>query len=104
MKKSVIIFLTTFLLHTNTNGQITLDTIVYPLRYIGYDFKIVEISQGETKYFWADTLANTFNLYNMDWTTFISNISVPIPFNYSGIEMTYQCLYLSRTLFELRRD
>jgi Secretion system C-terminal sorting domain len=98
MKKPSIIISTIFYLWTaTTNAQITLDTIVPTIGYaVGYNFKTVQISNSETKYFRADTLTNTFNLYNMDWTPFITNISVPVPFN----NFDYQCLYVTRTLFD----
>lgn len=100
MKKLAIIFSTTLSLWTvTTKAQITLDTII-PTNgfYMGYTFNIVQISQSETKYFYADTTANTFNLYNMDWTPFMTNVSVPLPFNFSNYG--YQCLYITRTLFD----
>ncbi len=101
MKKLSSILLTAFLLQTSiTKAQITLDTVVQTQGYyVGYNFKTVQISSSETKYFLADTITNTFNLYNMDWTPFLTNVSVPIPFNYNSI-FSYQCLYITRTLFD----
>jgi hypothetical protein len=100
MKKLTIILLTVFCMGTaTTKGQITLDTIKHTIvGGLGYDFKTVQISNTETKYFQADTITNTFNLYNMDWTPFITNVAVPIPFSYSSY--FYQCLYITRTLFD----
>lgn len=65
---------------------------------MGFIFKTVQISESETKYFYADTVTNTFNLYNMDWTPFMTNIHVPIPFNVTNYN--YQCLYVTRSLFD----
>lgn len=98
MKKLTTIFMMVFLLQTGSmKAQITLDTIVPTLRFnIGTLFKTVQISQTETKYFYADTTTNTFNLYNMDWTPFLTNVTVPLPFN----GFIYQCLYVTRTLFD----
>lgn len=81
-----------------TFGQVTLDTIIPIIAGFGYDFKTVQISSTETKYFQADTVSNTFDLYNMDWTPFLSNVSVPEPFNFTI--QPYQALYISRTLFD----
>ncbi len=98
MKKIIIVFTTLLsLLTASANAQITLDTIVQTSGfYVGYNFKTVQISATETKYFYADTVTNTFNLYNMDWTPFMTNIAVPVPFN----NFTYQCLYITRELFD----
>lgn len=99
MKKITTIILVAFLFQTsNIQGQIiTLDTTVIPqMGAIGYDFKLVQISKTETKYFIGDTLTNTFGLYNMDFTPFLTNIAVPLPFE-QGL---YQCLYVTRTLFD----
>ena len=87
------------LIGVECEAQITLDTII-PKRQIGigYDFKIVQISKHESKYYFGDTVTNTFSLYNMDFTPFILNIAVPEPFDLNhGL---YQVLYISRTLFD----
>jgi hypothetical protein len=81
-----------------TNAQITLDTIVHPWNLIGYDFYPVQISNTETKYYFQDTLNNTFNLYNMDFTPFMTNIAVPEPFD--PFVYNYEVIYLSRSLFD----
>ncbi len=77
-------------------AQITLDTIMDG--YLGIQFKAVQISETETKWFYADTTNNTFNLYNMDFSPFMTNISVPEPFDFSSVEM--QVLYITRSLFD----
>ncbi len=80
-------------------AQIMLDTIL-PMSQIGmgYDFKTVQISDHETKYYLADTVTNTFCLYNMDFSPFMLNIQVPEPFDmHNGL---FQVLYLTRTLFD----
>jgi hypothetical protein len=97
MKKLTIIFLTMFLLHTNVKAQITLDTTIAPQIMLGYNFWIAQISETESKYYVGDTVTNTFNIYNMDFTPFLTNIPVPVPFNSPYL---YQILYLSRTLFD----
>jgi hypothetical protein len=79
-------------------GQVTLDTIVPITVGYSYDFKTVQISSTETKYFRVDTVANTFNLYNMDWSPFISNVLVPEPFY--NASHAYQAIYITRTLFD----
>jgi len=79
-------------------AQITLDAIVEPLG-IGYDFYTVQISENETKYFQADTSTNTFDLYNMDFSPFLTDIEVPEPFNITSAA-PMQALYISRTLFD----
>lgn len=98
MLKIYLVFPVAFLLTFNSaKTQITLDTLVFPqLGYQGYSFKPVQISGTETKYFWADTVTNTFSLLNMDWTPFISDVAVPLPFG----PFDYQCLYITRSLFD----
>ncbi|MDB5283272.1 MAG: hypothetical protein JWO06_2347 [Bacteroidota bacterium] len=81
----------------NTHGQITLDTTFSC--FLGYDFKPVQISVNETKWFFADTLHNTFSLYNMDFSPFLTNIALPEPFAMTSAN-AMQVLYISRTLFD----
>lgn len=80
-------------------AQISLDTII-PQTYtgLGHGFKAVQISSTETKWFFIDTVANTFSLYNMDFTPFMLNIAVPEPF--TATPALYSVLYLSRALFD----
>ena len=94
--KKLLLIIAVLISTINSKGQITLDTIVPTMGfYVGTLFKTVQISETETKYFYADT-NNTFSLYNMDWTPFISNVQVPLPFSL----FDYQCLYITRTLFD----
>lgn len=79
-------------------AQITLDTtIMHPLE-IGYGFKLVQISESETKWFFCDTLSNTFSLLNIDFSPFLLDVSVPEPFAPTSNSM--QVLYVTRTLFD----
>ena len=96
MKKFTLILLTTFLVHTYAKGQITLDTSMTTHFSLGYNFWIAQISETESKYYIGDTVANTFSLYNMDFTPFLTNIPVPTPF----LSEYYQVLYITRTLFD----
>lgn len=77
-------------------AQVTLDNIVTPQFGIGYDFYTVQISSNETKYVFCDTLTNSFSLYNMDFTPFVTNVTVPEPFG----NFTFQPIYISRALFD----
>ena len=78
-------------------GQITLDREVDSL-FLADQFKAVQISPTETKYYFADTTTNTFSLYNMDFTPFLTNISVPEPFAITAED--FQALYITRALFD----
>ena len=98
MKKLIIICSTAMSLWTaKTNAQITLDTIITPLG-IGYDFYTAQISATETKYVLLDTTANTFSLYNINFTPFLLNIPVPEPFAMATVG--FQPIYISRSLFD----
>ncbi len=79
----------------SSNSQVTLDNVVTPSIGIGEDFYTVQISENETKYLFEDTLMNTFSLYNMDFTPFMLNISVPEPF-----AREFQVIYVTKTLFD----
>lgn len=82
-------------------AQITLDHVVDSAELsigMGYGFKVVQISPDETKYFINDITTNTFGLYNMDFTPFLLNISVPEPF-IQGTNIL-QALYITRSLFD----
>src|ERR1043165_6491616 len=94
--KKVVLFILATASSIVSNGQITLDTMVY--RYLGEDFKPVQISSTETKWFFADTTNNTFSLFNMDFTPFITNVVVPEPFAPASSSM--QALYITRSLFD----
>lgn len=76
-------------------AQVTLDNVVSPQIGIGEDFYTVQISKSETKYLFSDTVSNTFSLYNMDFTPFLTGINVPVPFNHE-----YQVIYVTRELFD----
>lgn len=79
-----------------TLAQVSLDTIM-SISGMGYDFKTVQLSDNETKYFRADTVDNTFSLYNLDWSPFIMDVEVPVPFSST---FQYQAIYVTRTLFD----
>lgn len=96
IRKTLLIFVSVLLIFkSNVKAQITEDTVISPLG-IGFDFYTVQISKNETKYLFADTLTNTFSLYNMDFSPFMTNISVPEPFD----NFTFQVMYVTRYLFD----
>lgn len=97
MKKLILI--TSVLVSViSARAQITLDTTINNSLYLGYGFKLVQISKDETKWYFCDTLNNTFSLYNMDFTPFITSISVPEPF--APYVTSMQVLYITRSLFD----
>ena len=103
MKKLRIIFFALFLIQTNsTKAQITLDTTIdYAHANMVYFFNTVQISSTETKYYMADTVTNTFTLYNMDFTPFIANVAVPEPFiKYVPGVRIFRAIYITRALFD----
>src|SRR3972149_7170144 len=98
MKNTITIIASILMLGTaNIKAQITLDNIVDSVNR-GDDFYMARISPTETKYVFLDTVTNTFSLYNMDFTPFMTNIAVPEPFDI----MTYpmQPIYITRALFD----
>src|SRR2546423_596911 len=84
------------LVNASSSAQITLDNTVTSITAIGQDFYTVQISSTETKYLFEDTVANSFSLYNMDFTPFMINIAVPEPFD----NWTFQVMYVTRSLFD----
>ena len=95
MKKKLLLpLLLLFVL--KANAQITLDATITPLDGWGFDVYPVQISPTETKYLFADSVTNTFSLYNMDFTPFMLNIAVPEPF----ATWTFQVIYVTRSLFD----
>jgi hypothetical protein len=94
MKKLIFIFSILFL--GKADAQITLDTAMTTQFSLGYNFWIAQISETESKYYIGDTITNTFSLYNMDFTPYMTNIPVPAPF----MPYYYQVLYITRTLFD----
>lgn len=95
MKKYILF--TGFLLSlftTKMSAQITLEQQVDSFS-IGYYFKAVHISDAETKWFIADASGSFFNLYNLDWTPFLTNVALPEPMGFE-----FQVLYITRSLFD----
>jgi hypothetical protein len=75
----------------------TVDSTLY-----GYLFYPTKISNNETKYVFLDTVKNQFSLYNLDFTPFLTNISVPHRLRYGDPNNTgfYSIMYITRTLFD----
>ena len=83
------------LLSLNSNAQITLDTIIQnTYSGMGTGFRAVQISPAETKWYFQDTITNTFSLYNMDFTPFMLNIAVPEPFQPTNLG--FNALWITR--------
>ncbi len=100
MKKLLVTIASAWMLcMANVNAQITLDRDLTPWGGMGDAFYLAQISKTETKYVFLDTMNNTFSLYNMDFTPFMENISVPEPF-ISGTTAFFQPVYITRTLFD----
>ena len=100
MKKILILlFFSLFALAGKT--QITLDNTVSSTLY-GYLFYPAKISATETKYVFLDTVNDKFSLYNLDFTPFLTNISVPHPLRFGDPSNTafYHVMYITRTLFD----
>lgn len=95
-KYFVVFILVNLLKQSACVAQITLDTTIMPWNCWGCDVYPIQISSTETKYLIADTATNTFSLYNMDFTPFMLNITVPEPYG----PAIFQVLYVSRTLFD----
>src|SRR5947207_15849168 len=74
-----ILFILLVALGMDCKSQITMDTALQSANLV-YSFNTVRISNTETKYYSADTLNNTFTLYNMDFSPLLSNLIVPVPF------------------------
>jgi hypothetical protein len=82
-------------------SQITLEHTVDSTLY-GYYFYPTKISANETKYVFLDTATNTFSLFNLDFTPFLTNIIVPSPIKdtVNGFTVFYHIMYITRTLFD----
>ena len=77
------------------SSQITLDNIVGSTYQIGWSFFPVQLDANETKYLFRDTTANTFSLYNMNFSPYLLNVALPGAYNYN-----YQIMYVTRRLFD----
>jgi hypothetical protein len=96
MKILKLLLTTTLLLSIKTTvSQITLDNIVSSPYQLGYTFYPVQLDANETKYLFHDTSNNKFNLYNMNFTPFMTNI--PLPGSYNNM---YRIMYVTRRLFD----
>jgi len=103
MKKVLkIIAMVVLMLGNKAGAQITLDNIVDSTD-MTYLFKPVQISATETKYYKADPANLTFDLYNMDFTPFITNIHVPdsfVKYESNSTPRIFQAIYITRSLFD----
>jgi hypothetical protein len=79
-------------------AQITLESQIDSSSYPNL-WRYVQISPTETKYYFVDTLHQSFSLYNMDFTPFITNIPVPDPWLTSST-VYYEACYITRALFD----
>jgi hypothetical protein len=96
--KNVWIYLF-LLLRISSSAQITLDRQIDSSSYPTL-WRFVQISPTETKYFLTDTLNQTFSLFNMDFTPFITNISVPDPWGWTDPNANFEACYITRSLFD----
>lgn len=98
LKYLLMLLVANGLTESNCSAQITLDTII-PTTYsgMGSGFRAVQISENETKWYFQDTVNNTFSLYNMDFTPFMLSIAVPEPFQPS---LGLNALWITRALFD----
>ncbi|HXH19675.1 MAG TPA: T9SS type A sorting domain-containing protein [Chitinophagales bacterium] len=98
MKKQVVIIASAWMLSIGSiKAQITLDFTVDSTIY-GYYFYPTKISDNETKYVFLDTVNNTFSLYNLDLTPFLTNITPPDSI-FDGL-FFYHIMYITRSLFD----
>ncbi len=77
-----------------TRGQITLEHSIDTISF-GTLLYPTNISENETKYVLIDTTLNSFSLYNMDFTPYLTNISVPVQ-----IWPWYRIVYVTKSLFD----
>jgi hypothetical protein len=82
-----------------SKAQIVLEAVRDSM-WLDEEFKTVQISPTETKWFFNDTVNNTFSLYNMDYSPFLTNIAVPVPFNSASGFDHFSVLYITRSLFD----
>jgi len=60
-------------------------------------FYCTDIGNNEFKYVFEDTKTNSFSLYNMDMSSFITDIHIP---SSDSIIKGWSVLYITRTLFD----
>jgi len=96
--KLIVIASLNLLFQFKAMGQITLDAQIDSSAYPAL-WRMVQISETETKYFFPDTVNNTFNLLNMDFTPFITNIPIPDPWAWTTARH-FEAYYITRDLFD----
>src|ERR1043165_3471513 len=78
MKKLVTIILLDILLKSNLLfAQITLQHIL-DSTYIGNRFYCTDVGNNDFKYVFLNAVSNSFSLYNMDMTPYLTNIHIPV--------------------------
>lgn len=97
MKK--LIFIASALMFNTTimKAQITLDYSNDSVTFAG-DFYCTDIGNNDFKYVLIDYKANSFSLYNMDMTPFMTDIFIP-PIA-DSIAQGYTVIYVTKTLFD----
>ncbi|MFN8288104.1 MAG: T9SS type A sorting domain-containing protein [Chitinophagales bacterium] len=94
--KNLILFIASLLITVISKAQITLeysnDTVSF-----GEQFYCLDIGDNEYKYFMANSNTNSFSLYNLDMSPFLTNINLP---SADSIKNGCSVAYISRTLFD----
>src|SRR4051812_28131146 len=60
-------------------------------------FYCADIGNHNNKYVFMNLVKNSFSLYNMDMTPFLTNVSIPVA---DSIKNGFKVIYVSRTLFD----
>ncbi len=78
-------------------AQITLDYSNDTLAFGGSGFLCIDIGENESKYISINRNTNSFSLYNMDMSPFMTDIMIPVT---DSIKDGFVVMYVTRTLFD----
>ncbi len=97
--KKIILTITSALMFCSTTiqAQITLDFSNDTLAFSEVNFYCIDISENESKYVIINKSTNSFSLYNMDMSPFLTNIAIPFS---DSIKYGFVVAYITKTLFD----
>jgi hypothetical protein len=96
MKKIFFIYLALLSISFKANAQITLEHF-FDSTYGGDLFYFNDIGNNDFKYVFLNQETNTFSLYNMDMSSYLTNIALPVG---DSIKNGFTVIYITKTLFD----
>jgi len=98
--KTKLIILASILMLSNANikAQITLEHTFLDSCYMGDLFYCTDIGNNDFKYVFLNKYKNSFSLYNMDMSPYLTNVQIPVIAD--SISDGFGVIYITKALFD----